>query len=507
MSSRRVIANTFAQYVRTIINTLLSLYTVRIVLNTLGSSDYGVYSIVAGVTSMLAFVTNAMTAATQRFMSFYQGRRDVAKLKEVFSNSELLHLAIGVLLVLVLVALRPALFNGFLNIPGDRISAAKSVYIIVAVILFATFCTTPFRALLVSHENIVYISIIDIVDGLLKVLLISFLPFVTFDKLIVYGFIMLGLQAFNFIALSLYAFLHYEECIFPKMNLFNKQYIKELSSFAGWVVYSSACVIGRTQGIALVINRYLSTVINAAYGLGTHISGIVSTISTSVFNALRPQIVKAEGAGDRQRALYLSNALCKCTFFLMMIFCVPCIFEMDALLGLWLKVVPPYTALFARMMLLSGIVDAFTMGLSVMNEATGKIRNYHLLVSTMKFITFPIVWVCMYFGCRVESILICYVLIEFVDAFIRIPFLHKNAGLDIKNFISTVLLFEIFPLIVCLVASFGCVSFFDFNFRFVLTFGICIPVSLLAVYLFGLNHNERQIVKGILKSFKVKRNA
>ena len=183
-NSKRVAVNTIAQYTRTVIIMLLSLYTVRVVLVTLGASDFGIYSIVAGVTTMLAFVTNALIKTTQRFISFYQGQNDMAKMKEVFSNSVFMHLVVGGLLVVVLLTLTPLLFNGFLNIDADRILAAKRLYYIVVVMLFVTFCTAPFRALLISHENIVYISVIDVLDGILRVVLVTVLTYVTFDKLV-----------------------------------------------------------------------------------------------------------------------------------------------------------------------------------------------------------------------------------------------------------------------------------------------------------------------------------
>ena len=193
-SSQRVIVNTVAQYVRTVVNILLSLYTVRIILDTLGVVDYGIYSLVAGVTAMLAFMTNALVTTTQRYMSYYQGKGDVRKMKEVFSNSEFLHLFIGAILVLVLLFLTPVLFKGFLNVPQERIDASKLLYVIIVVILFVTFCTAPFRALLISHENILYISIVDIADGVLKLALVLLLPIINFDHLIVYGLILLFVQ-------------------------------------------------------------------------------------------------------------------------------------------------------------------------------------------------------------------------------------------------------------------------------------------------------------------------
>ena len=205
-SSYRAFVNTIAQYARTIINMVLSLYTVRLVLSILGESDFGIYTLVAGVVSMMAFATNSLVLTTQRFISFYQGRGDAEELKNVFSNSLIIHVLLAVLTLIILEFVSPLLFNGFLNIPVERVDAAKWVYQLVIVILSVTFISSPFRALLISHENIVYISIIDVLDGVLKAIFVSLLARVPFDKLVSYGVILLGVQLFNFLAFSGYGY-------------------------------------------------------------------------------------------------------------------------------------------------------------------------------------------------------------------------------------------------------------------------------------------------------------
>ena len=70
-AAKRVIVNSASHYFRTIFNLVLSLYTVRIVLSTLGQNDYGTYTLIAGVVSMLSFITNSLVSTTQRFVSFY----------------------------------------------------------------------------------------------------------------------------------------------------------------------------------------------------------------------------------------------------------------------------------------------------------------------------------------------------------------------------------------------------------------------------------------------------
>lgn len=496
-NSKRVFINTLAQYGRTVFNMLLSLYTVRIVLETLGASDYGIYTVVAGVTSMLAFMTNALISTTQRFMSFHHGKNDIEKMKEIFSNSEILHLVVGVFIAIILTSLTPFLFDGFLNIPIERIDATRNVYYIVIAILFVTFCTAPFRALLVSHENIVYISLIDIMDGIFKVALVLTLPFISCDKLVSYGCILLLVQLFNFFAFSIFSFRKYEECIFPRISLFNFAYVKELSSYAGWVIYGMGCVMGRSQGIAIVLNRFLSTVANAAYGLGFHISSAVSTVSNAFLNAMRPQIIKSEGAGDRGRALRLSTMLCKFSFFLLSAICVPICFEMPDILKLWLKDVPEYTVLFARMALIAGMVDTLTLGLSVTNEAIGNIRNYNLVISTLKLTTLPLIWVCLYYHLNLVYIPITYIAIELVSACIRIPFLHKTGGLNIISFVKNNIMREFAVLLILLIMEFALVYFLNFSLRFLVTIPVSVICYTIAIYFIGLNSDEKKYLKNL----------
>lgn len=499
-NSQRVIVNTIAQYVRTVVNILLSLYTVRIILDTLGVVDYGIYSLVAGVTAMLAFMTNALVTTTQRYMSYYQGKGDVQKMKEVFSNSEFLHLFIGAIIVMVLLFLTPLLFNGFLNVPQERIEASKLLYVIIVVVLFVTFCTAPFRALLISHENILYISIVDIVDGILKLAFVLLLAIINYDHLIVYGLILLLVQLFNLVALGLYAFAKYEECITPKLSLLNKTYFKELSSFSGWVIYGTGCAMARTQGIAIVVNKYLSTIANASYGLGLQISGAISTVSTALLNAMRPQIVKEEGAGNHKLAMELSFILCKFSFYLMAAICIPCVVEMPRLLSLWLKEVPEYAVLFARMSLIAGLVDSLTLGLSVTNEAIGNVKQYNLVIASLKLLALPLSWFLISILYDPIYIAISFIGMELVSAFVRLPFLKKTGGLNIKKFLMNITLKELLPILTISFVSMFIALATDSIFGFIANFIVSSLAFLIVVLLFGLTAQEKQLLKNVTTS-------
>ena len=263
-ASKRIIINSIAQYTRSILNMVLALIATRVILKSLGVDDYGIYSVIAGAVSLLTFITSALVVTTQRFLSVTQGEQNVEKSKIVFNTSVILHFLVGIGIVVCLELLYPFLMNGFLNIPEQRLFSARVLYHTIACVMFLTLITSPFRAVIVSHENIVYISIIEVADAVFKLLIAISLNFVSSDKLIIYGVLLIGIQVFNFFALSIFAYRRYPECIRPSVTLVDKGYLKGLFSFAGWTMYNIGCNYGRTQGIAIALNKAYTTAMNTA---------------------------------------------------------------------------------------------------------------------------------------------------------------------------------------------------------------------------------------------------
>lgn len=497
-SSTRVIVNTTAQYAKTFVNIILTLFSARLILEALGVTDFGLYSLLAGVTSMLAFATNALASTTQRFLSYHQGKSGIEQQKDIFANSFYIQLSLGLLTLVVLLALTPFLFDGILNVPTERVEAAQWTYVIVAIILFVTFLCTPYRAILISHENIVYITIIDIIDGVLKVVLAVALFHISYDRLIGYALFLLSIQVFNLMSIAIYAIKKYEECSIPSARRIHKKYIKDISSYAGWNIYSVGCVMGRTQGIAILINHFFGAAVNAAYGLGFQIAGYVNFMSESLMNAIRPQIVRAEGEDNREKMLWLSELACKFSFYLLSCLAIPCIFEMETLLTLWLGKVPEYAVLFCRMVLIASIVDSLTCGLGMANQAIGNIKQYSLAVNSVKLLTLPATLICIKVGFPILGIAVCYVSFEFLCAMIRLPFVKKNGGLDVVRFVKNVFAKDVIPFSVFVIITAVLATYLNFAFSFILTFAIAIPIYIVTIYLFGITEVEREIINSIL---------
>lgn len=503
-ASKRVLINTSAQYLRAILNIVISFLATRIILKVLGVDDYGIYALIAGVISILSFITSSLIITTQRFLSVAQGKKDIAKSKVIFNNSLILHLIMGVVVVLILELLFPLLFNGFLNIPETRIEAAKTLYHLVALILFFTLITSPFRAVLVSHENIVYISLIEVCDSVFKLLIAYALYFVTSDRLVIYGLLLVGIQIFNLLTLSIYDYVKYEECVLPSFKLIDKTYLRNLFSFAGWTMYNLVCNLGRNQGISILLNRYMGPAINTSYGLGFQVSGALNNLSQSLLNAVNPQLMKAEGAGNRDRMIRLAEIESKLAFFLLSAVAIPCIFEMPSLLKIWLGEVPQYAVLFCRMVVLAALADTLTVGLGAANNAIGDIKKYTLVICTIKLSTLVVSIVLLHVGLNVLYVAVVYVLIELLSSICRLPFLHLTANLNVSLFVKRVFAKEFFPLVFLLLSSFLITRLELFSYRFVLTFSVSMLLYIIAIYFMGLCKDEKMIIESYIKKFKLK---
>ena len=491
---KRIIVNTGAQYAKALVNICLSLYSTRLVLDALSVSDYGIYAVVAGVVAMLGFMTNALVVTTQRYISYYYGYGTVADVRKLFANSLFLHIVIGLVLVLLLLLPQSWLMNHVLNIEASRLQAASYVYYIMVFMLFVTMITAPVKALFIARENIVYISVVEVCDGVLKLLLAILLTGVTADKLLVYAYMMAVILLVNFLAFLVYARLHFEECtVAVRLRDIDKKVLSRLVGFAGWTTYGMGSVAARNQGTSVILNHFFGTVINAAYGIAFQVQSAVSFLSTSILNAMNPQLMKSEGAGDRQRALMLAERESKYSTILAAMVTVPLMVEMPAALGFWLKEVPDGSVLFCRCILCAFLFDQMTYGLHSLNQALGNIRKYTLLIYTPKLLTLPFIWMLLLHDASVRMVMCFYVAVELLMALVRLPYLKYTAGLRILHFLRQV----VFPFVLLCAVLFvtgwlyrQCVV----SHSFWVSLAVMFLAGAVVVWFVILNVNERKLL-------------
>ena len=500
-SNTRIIINTIAQYAKAVINICLSLYSTRLILEALSISDYGIYSVVGSVVAMLGFITNALVVTTQRYVSFYHGKGDISFVGKIFANSLMLHVVFGLVIGLFLILMKGWIFNGVLNIPPPRIDIAASIYSITIVTLFVTIITAPFKALFIARENIVFISAVEVCDGILKLVFAIALLHVNTDHLLTYGYMMCTIQILNLIAFAVYSSMRFEEChLRVRLADLSRDILLHLTGFAGWTIYSTGTIAARNQGTAITINHFAGTMANAAYGVAAQINAAVFFISSSIVNAMNPQIMKAEGEGNRKRVLKLANQESKYSTILLSIAAIPIITVLPEILSVWLKDVPAHSAMFCSFTLATCLVDQTTIGLNAVNRAQGKIGLYTLIMFTPKLFCLPIGWWLLSTGHSLRSIMWVIFIIEAFTAACRLPFLKATAGLDITDYLRHVLLPITLLAGSLILFSWGCTQLIHFSMRFLLILPLSALFGLCIAWVTCLSDKERHFIIDMLKS-------
>jgi O-antigen/teichoic acid export membrane protein len=299
---------------------------------------------------------------------------------------------------------------------------------------------------------------------------------------------------FTFLAYAVYAFIKYEECHIPRFSDFSSEKIRQLFSFATWNLYAIGSTVVRTQGLSIVLNKFLGTIINASYGLALQVSGAATSIASSILNAMNPQLMKAEGRGDRVMMLQYTTKESKYSYLMLSCFLIPIVIEMPSLLTLWLKEYPPYTVEFCRMVIISTIFDQATIGLTSANQAKGNIRNYSLITGTIRLITIPSAWICLNLHLGILWFIGSYLFFEVICGLSRIPLIKYTAGLDVTNYCKEVFLRPLWPIVGNILVCLAIYHIIDATWRFMITEMVGILVAMVLTYFLSLDRSERSWV-------------
>lgn len=496
-SNRRIAKNTLVLYVRMIFMTLLGLFTSRIVLQTLGVSDYGVLSAVGGVISMMGILTKSLSKSISRHLTFELGKGDKEKLKDVFSTSVNVQLAIAIVILLVGSTLGMWFLNNKMNIPDGRMDAANWVMWSTIIGFMISLINVPYSAAIVSHERMSVYAYMTIFEALLSLLVVSVLYFSPVDKLKLYAALTICSAFIVRFIYMVYCRRKFEECRYR--FVFNIPMLKELTSFAGWNFFGEGAWIFNTQGIDLLINIYFGVTLNAARGIAGQVNALSTKFVTNFMTALGPQITKTYAVGNLPQMHQLVCRGAKFSFFLTILFAIPFGFEAEKLLTLWLGIVPEYTVIFVRLTFISAITTVLGNTLVTAQYATGKIRKYQIVMTICGFWVFPLTWIAFKLGGGPTWSYIIFILVYFGLIFVRIYLVKDMINLSWSLYVKEVLGRSLIvfigafipPLVIYLLMP-------PTIFRFILLCCASLLATCFSIYRFGLQPQEKTAIMGVI---------
>lgn len=480
---------------------IINLFAVRITLKELGVEDYGIYNVVAGLTSMLTCVSSVLSMATQRYYSYYLGTKDFKKLNEVFSTSLNIYILLSIIILLLGTTLGTWFVHSFLNIPFERLSSANVVFIFSLIIFVLTILNVPFSAAIIAHEDMDTYAVISLLDAILKFISILCLCLVKSDKLICYGIFLLIAQ---FVTLSLYVVFsckRYEECKY--------QFVKDLTtyrnllSFSGWTFFGSIANVGMIHVNTILVNVFFGPIVNSARAISIQVYNAFTSLCNGFIMAIRPPMIKSYAENDYDYLLkffYLSN---KFIFYAMIVIGIPIYIEMEYILRLWLGNVDNNSIIFSKLILIYAIIISLHNPITIIVQATGVVKQYYVSVETFTLLCVPATYVFYKNGFNAEWTIITMIVLGFVAHFVRLICLKKQFQLfSFKKYIFTFIVPALMvSLIVFTSTNYICSNVKDSFFQLILSFLLSLFLTVTLLYFVGFSRSEKAMINDLLKRF------
>lgn len=430
-NSKRIAKNTLVLYVRMLAMMVISIYTSRVILKSLGIEDYGIYNVVGGFVSMFTMISGSLNNAINRFLMFDIGKGNIEQLTKTFSSA----VTIQMLLALIFFIIAETIGLWFLNykmvIPESRILATNFVYQFSIISFMLSLITIPYNAIIIAHEKMsifAYMSILDVVGKLLIAWSTQYTPT---DKLIFFSAIIMIFNLIMRLIYGIYCKRNFEECNF-KFN-FDKERLKEMFSFAGWNVIGSASAILRDQGGNILINLFFGPTVNAARAIASQVNNAITGFVHNFQTALTPQIIKNYASSNHDYMFTLVMKGARFSFYILFFLSLPFILNTDYILQLWLEEVPAHSALFVQLVLILAMFDCIANPFVTIALATGRIRNYQLIVGGLQMLNLPIAYICLRVGSFPEIVTIVAIFMALICMVARLIILKKMVNLNIQR--------------------------------------------------------------------------
>ena len=478
---------------------LVNLYASRVILKHLGITDFGIYNVVGGFVSMFSIISNALTTGITRFITFEIGSNNLENLKKVFSTSVIIQIIISLILLVLVETFGVWFLNNHMTIPSDRMVAANWVLQFSAITFCINLISIPFTADLIAHEHMKIYAYITIADAILKLAICFLLSYSPIDYLVTYSILMMMVAVTIRFTYSAYCSSHFEECKF-QLN-FDKKYFWQMASFSGWNMIGSSSAVLRDYGVNVLINIFYGPIANAARGIAMQVSNAVQCFSNSFIMAINPQITKSYAANKVKESIDLAFWGSRITYYLLFLIALPFLIETKKILQIWLSQVPQYSIIFVRLIVIYVLAECVSYTLVTLMLATGKIRNYQIVVGGCQMLNFPISYFILYKGASPELTIAISILIALLCLMLRLYMLKRMIGLPILDYCKSVLANCLVVSIVSLIPPFVIrLSLENEIIQSLLTFIICIGSVVLSIAIVGLNKVERIIVFKFIKN-------
>lgn len=503
-ANQRIVVNTLATYAQSLIRLLSGFFSVRWVLNALGQSDFGLYSVVGSLITFIVFFNNILSGSNERYYAYSIGEgmgksreEAVDDLKRWFNTALSVHTVVPVILLLGGYPIAEYAIRHWINIEPGRVEACVWVFRIASLTAFVNMSSVPYLSMFTAKQYIAVRAGFGIAGTLLNLIFAFCLFYLSGDKLVWYAFLMMIVNVGLPLAQIILAVRTFPECRLQISYWGDWHRLRRLLSYTGWVAFGGGggCLIGY-QGSVFVTNRFFGTVINASYGIGGQLSAYTQTLSSSLMGALSPVVTTSEGTGNREQTICLARRTGKIGVFLILLFAIPMVLEIRTLLMLWLGRIPDYVVPICILALSASVIEKFTIGHQMAIAATGKVAQWQLIGGTLNALIFPASWLFASLGMGPVSSSVACLCCPCCTFFSNLFFARHLLGISVPEYISHVFL----PVVSTAVITFsvGFIPVFTLPavwWRIPITTAVCLMTIMPVGWFIVLDSEERLYIK------------
>ena len=490
----RIVHNTFYLYTRMVVLMILSFYSSRLLLKSLGVDDYGVLSVVGSVTATFSSLRSVFAESIQRFLNYAKGKENINEEIEVFNIGVILHIGISILFLVLVELCGVYLLNTRLQIPLERMETANYVLQWSILATFFMILLIPYDAVIIANEKMNVYAWVSILDGFAKLAFVLILPVVPFDRLSLYAFLLILIPLINLIIYILYC-TRFQEC---KYNFhFSKQRLKKITNFAGWSFAGNLFYTLTHEGLNILINIFAGVAANAARNISYQVRNAVNQISNNTILATKPYLIQHAATAEVDVIYKDMIKISRASFFIMSLTIFPVFTYADVLLKLWLGNAPEQSVLFSRFILIGVLIRSLHGPINLFFQASGKIRNFTILESVILLCLLPLCYVAFLVGLPTWIVFLLLAIAELIIVISLIILICRSYGMNINLYLLNVLL----PSLV--IITLGLLLYWGFDFYFIgsgLLNAIFRLIIFFLVILGFANAQERHLVGWLVKS-------
>lgn len=425
-------------YLRMGVTMLVSLYTSRVVLATLGVDDFGIYNVVGSVIVLFSFMNITLTVAIRRFLAYELGQAHGGRIQKVFNASIIAVFLTSLLMVAGLESLGYWFLNHQLNIPPDRMLTANLVYQFSVLSFFFSVNLIPFSSAIVAYEKMGAYAWLGIAETVLKLGLVLALPFLVGDKLWWYGLLMALLAVFMTVCNYLYCHL---KVIRPKSVLvFQWEDVLSIFRFSAWTVFGTMVFMLATQGVNMIYNIFFGVAMNAALGIGQQVANAVNQFVGNFQTAFNPQLTKsyaAEGLSAKTFGFVCQTS--RLSLLLILLIGVPIIANAAPILQLWLVDVPDYAVPFTIIFIIYMAIDGASGPLYYLVYAKGELKLYQMVLGGIQLVYVVMVYLLCLLGMNPVIVLSLNLVTGVVIYVARLLILKRILTFPVRSYIQQVI--------------------------------------------------------------------